>query len=270
MPELPEVETVRKVLLKRVGGKEIIDVRVIYPKVVENSPLAIELIKKQRINDIKRRGKWLIFELDDYFLLSHLRMEGRYNYRKKDEPLLKHEHITFLLDDQTELRYYDTRKFGRMELVSKKDYAKHPKLQALGPEPTQLTFAYLKERYQKKNLPIKTVLLDQNIFVGVGNIYADEILFLSKINPLKKAKDLTDEEIQKIIANTNFVLMKAIKLGGTTINTYMPEEGISGHFQNELFVHTKKDESCQICQTSISKIKVNGRGTYFCAKCQKK
>jgi formamidopyrimidine-DNA glycosylase len=141
----------------------------------------------------------------------------------------------------------------------------------LGLEPwdKSLTSDYLKDKYSRKSLPIKSVLLDQSIITGIGNIYADEILFLSKINPLKKAKDLTDKNRKDIIKNTIDVLNKAIDEGGTTIRSYTSEEGVTGLFQNNLYVHQREKELCKICNTSIIKIKVGGRGTYYCPKCQK-
>ncbi len=269
MPELPEVETVKNVLKKRILNKTIKNVNIFYHKTIaDDNELFLKKIKNQKINDIKRRGKWLLFELDNYYMLSHLRMEGKYLFRKKGEKVAKHEHVAFLLDDDTEFRYHDTRKFGRIYLVDK-DKLENSKLKNLGPEPGQITFKDLKKKYQKKTIAIKTALLDQTIFVGLGNIYADEVLFLSKINPTRKTNSLTDFEIKEIIKNTQIVLNKAIDLGGSTIKTYTPEEGVSGKFQNELLVHSKKGDNCQRCKCIIEKTKVNGRGTYYCKNCQK-
>lgn len=271
MPELPEVETVKEVLKKEILNRKIMDVHILYPSIIEY-PTTKEFQKQiigQTICDMKRRGKWLMFELDHYYLLSHLRMEGKYHIRKINDGIEKHEHISFVLDDDRELRYMDTRKFGRMHLIEKdKIYTQKP-LNELGLEPwdQNLTTSYLKEKYQKKKLPIKTVLLDQSIIVGIGNIYADEILFLSQIHPETKACDLTQSKLQKIIHYTKEVLEKAIKLGGTTIRTYESSEGVHGRFQNELLVHEQK--TCPNCKGIITKIKVGGRGTYYCMKCQK-
>lgn len=140
----------------------------------------------------------------------------------------------------------------------------------LGLEPwdDNLTSEYLLDKYKKKKLPIKSVLLDQNIIVGIGNIYADEILFLSKINPLKKCNLITKKEAENIIKYTKKVLEAAIEKGGTTIRTYSSVDGVHGLFQNELFVHGKDKNNCPICNTKIEKIKVGGRGTYYCPKCQ--
>ena len=272
MPELPEVETVKETLKKQVLNRTITNVNIYYENVIEY-PTSNEFKKQiinQKINDIKRRGKWLIFELDDYFLLSHLRMEGRYFLRKKDDEVLKHEHISFLLDNDLCLRYLDTRKFGRMHLIKKDELLTRKPICELGLEPwdENLDYNYLKEKYKTRKLPIKTVILDQSIIVGIGNIYADEILFLSKINPFKKCNELNDEELKQIIINTKIVLEKAIKAGGTTIRTYESSEGVHGRFQQELLVHGKENSNCPICNETILKTRIGGRGTYYCPKCQ--
>lgn len=273
MPELPEVETVKETLKRQILNRKIVDVNIYYNNIIEY-PTVTEFKKQiinQTINDIKRRGKWLMFELDNYYLLSHLRMEGRYFIKNKTDKILNHEHVSFTLDNNLQLRYLDTRKFGRMHLIKKEEVLTRKPLNELGLEPwdENLTTDYLKEKYKSKKLPIKTVILDQSIIVGIGNIYADEILFLSCINPLTQACNLNDKELDKIIANTQKVLEKAIKYGGTTIRTYESSEGVHGRFQQELLVHNKNNELCPKCNESILKIKVGGRGTYFCPKCQK-
>lgn len=212
-----------------------------------------------------------MFELDDYILFSHLRMEGKYNIRKLGSPYDKHEHVSLIFDDDTELRYRDTRKFGRMLLIKKEEASQRKPLIELGLEPwdDKLTVEYLKGKFSTRKLPIKTVILDQGIVVGIGNIYADEILYMSRINPEKRANMLNKIELQNIIDNTKIVLEKAIKLGGTTIRTYTSSEGVHGRFQNELLVHNKEKEPCLSCGEKIIKIKVGGRGTYYCPNCQK-
>ena len=270
MPELPEVETVKETLKKQILNQKILDVVVNYPNIIERPSLEefIKKIKNQTIIDIKRRGKWLLFELNDYYLLSHLRMEGKYYIKNFDDEVTRHQHVIFKFKD-FELRYNDTRKFGRMYLLDKKDAYSQKPLNELGYEPWDLNLNndYLKEKYKTKKLPIKTVLLDQSIVVGIGNIYADEVLYLSKINPYKSCNLLTDKELNNIIKNTKIVLEKAIKLGGTTIKSYTSSEGVHGRFQNELLVHTK--ETCPNCHKKITKVKINGRGTYYCEECQK-
>lgn len=269
MPELPEVETVKETLKKEVLNKVINDCIVYYDNIIAYPDVEAfkTSIKNQHINDIERRGKFLLFKLDDYYLLSHLRMEGRY-YIKHNEPKLKHEHVRFILDDK-ELRYIDTRKFGRMYLIPKDQIYNMKPLNELGLEPwdNNLTVDYLKSKYKNKKLPIKTVLLDQSIITGIGNIYDDEILFLSKINPYTKACDLKNKDLFNIINNTRIVLEKAIKLGGTTIRSYESSEGVHGLFQNELLVHG--NDTCPTCNTKLAKEHINGRGTYYCKKCQK-
>ena len=272
MPELPEVETVKEALKRKILNRKIVDVNVLYNNIVEYPKVTSfkEEIINETISDIKRRGKWLVFVLDNYYLLSHLRMEGKYNIKNKDEEITKHEHVIFYLDDNTSLRYNDTRKFGRMYLIKKEDFLTCKPIKDLGLEPfsNELTKEYLKEKYKKLNKPIKTVILDQSIIVGIGNIYADEILFLSRINPLTLASELDDNDLDNIIKYTKEVLSSAIKSGGTTIRSYTSEEGVHGRFQQNLLVHTK--EICPVCNNKIEKIKVGSRGTYYCSNCQKK
>ena len=270
MPELPEVETVKNTLKTLILGKKIKNVNVIYPNIIEY-PTTLEFKKElinEKINDIKRRGKWLIFELDNYYLLSHLRMEGKYVIRNIGDEYNKHEHIEFIFYDNTTLRYKDTRKFGRMYLYKKEEAFYKKPLNELGLEPfdKNLSVDYLKKKMKNKKLPIKTLLLDQSIMVGLGNIYVDEVLFLSKINPLEKVINLKDKDYQNIIDNSKKVLKKAIEFGGTTIKSYESSEGVHGNFQSELLIHGK--EICPICEERIKKIRVGGRGTYYCTKCQ--
>jgi formamidopyrimidine-DNA glycosylase len=273
MPELPEVETVKETLKQNVLNKKIKDISIYWDNIIEY-PIKSEFIndiKEQTITDIKRRGKWLMFELNDYYLMSHLRMEGKFFFRTKGDNLNKHEHVVILFEDNTELRYQDTRKFGKMHLIKKEEINNRKPLIDLGLEPfdNDLTIEYLKNKYRNKKLPIKTVLLDQSIITGIGNIYANEILFLSKINPLTKANELNDNNLKDIIKNTQEVLNEAIKKGGTTIRSYTSKEGVTGLFQHELFIHGREKEQCKICNSTIEKIKVNGRGTYYCPNCQK-
>ena len=270
MPELPEVETVKNTLKKQILKKKIKDIKVLYDGIIASD---INFFKQniigQEFIDIKRRGKFLIFELNDYYLVSHLRMEGKYFIKPISEEINKHEHVIFYFDDET-LRYHDTRKFGKMYLVTKDKLYTDTPLINIGYEPwdEKLDSKYLQEKYHN-NIAIKTNLLDQNVLTGIGNIYADEILFMSKINPLKKGKDLSVDDCNNIISNTKKVLEAAIKKGGTTIRSYTSSLGVTGHFQGDLLVHNKEGEKCRICQNTIIKIKVNGRGTYYCPNCQR-
>ena len=270
MPELPEVETVKETLKKQILKKKIKSVKIYYDGIIATN---LDEFKKNIINqefiDIKRQGKYLIFELNDYYLVSHLRMEGKFFIKSHDDEILKHEHVIFDLGDVT-LRYHDTRKFGKMHLVKKDRLYLDTPLAHIGLEPwdKKLTPLYLKEKYCQ-NKAIKTLLLDQDILTGIGNIYADEILFMSRINPNVKGKDLKEKDCDNIIKNTQVVLEAAIKKGGTTIRSYTSSLGVTGHFQGDLLVHNREGENCKECGSIILKIKVNGRGTYYCPTCQK-
>lgn len=269
MPELPEVETVRRVLKKEVQGKQILSASVYWQNIIAYPEVGEfeNKIRNQTIKNIERYGKWLMFELSNYYLLSHLRMEGKYFIKDKDIQKTKHEHVIFHFDDGTDLRYNDTRKFGKMYLLNKDEVYDVKPLSELGLEPwdKKLTKEYLKQKFHKK--PIKTELLDQSIIVGIGNIYADEILFMSKINPKNIAANLSKKDCQNIIDNTRKILSEAIENGGTTIKSYTSSEGVHGRFQSHLLVHTKTD--CPVCHRKIEKATIGGRGTYYCKICQK-
>jgi len=274
MPELPEVETVRNVLKNWVIGKTIKDVDIFYNRVIEN--MNFDIFKKkiinQKINDIDRKGKYLLFVLDDYILLSHLRMEGKY-YLVKDELLdektNKHKIISFILDDSSSLLYHDVRKFGRMKLLDKNNYLEDESLKKVGKEPFEITSIELYEKIKLSNKPIKELLLDQSNIAGLGNIYVDEVLFVSKIHPLRKGKEVSEKECEVIVENSIKVLNKAIELGGSTIKSYHSGNKVDGRFQNELNVYGKKGTKCPCCSTPIEKTVVGGRGTHYCPKCQK-
>ena len=271
MPELPEVETVKETLKRQILNETIDHVTVYYEPIVAY-PTAkefMEQLKGQKIETIQRRGKWLLFILSNNILLSHLRMEGRYYLKDKKEIPTKHDHVVFSFSSGKELWYRDTRKFGRMYLYEKENINNKKPINELGLEPWDqaLTPTYLKEKLKQKQIPIKTVLLDQSIVVGCGNIYADEVLFLSKIHPLTKANSLTEEKLAIVIQSIQTVLEKAIHLGGTTIKSYESSEGVHGRFQNELAIHGR--DYCTVCKGEVTKITVGGRGTYYCTNCQK-
>ena len=272
MPEIAEVETVRNTLKKRILNKRIKKVEVYYEPMIESD---IDAFKKNLVGasfiDIKRRGKWLIFETEKYYLLSHLRMEGKYFIKDKQEIKDKHEHVIFTFIDDTTLRYADTRKFGRMNLILKTeiDNTECIKKQGLEPGDKKLTADYLLKKFEKKQLPIKTVLLDQTIISGLGNIYANEVLFAAGINPLTKACNLTKEDCERIVKRAAEIIEAAIKMGGTTIRSYTSSLGVTGKFQQNLKVHKREKEKCLVCGTAIENIKVGGRSTYFCPNCQK-
>lgn len=274
MPELPEVETVRKTLQRLVNGKTIRDVDVFYDKIVRN--VTVEEFRNkltdQTIQNFKRYGKHLLIEFEDFYLISHLRMEGKYFIKHTDSPKDKHEHIIFYFTDGETLRYHDTRKFGTMDIIPKEELYTNSPLTKLGFEPfePEMTTTYLYNKLKHKSIAIKSALLDQTIIVGLGNIYVDETLFRSKLHPETKSNRITKKDTEKIIESSKQVLQKAVDLGGTTIRSYTSSLGVTGRFQNELQVHMNEGEPCPICTTTIEKIKVNGRGTYYCPSCQKR
>ena len=249
MPELPEVETVVRTLEKRLKNRKIEKVEVIYEPIITGNPTSFKRkLKGQHFKKFSRRGKFLLFYMDDVLFVSHLRMEGKYYIQDKDEPRDKHMHIIFHLDNGKELRYRDTRKFGRMELCP-------------------LDTKYVLDVCKTRSIPIKSLLLDQHFIAGIGNIYADEILFASRIKPMKPSNKITKKDAELIIEHTRRILEDAIKAGGTTIRSYTSSLGVSGRFQLSCMVHTK--EVCQICKSKILVKYIGGRSSYYCPKCQK-
>ena len=268
MPELPEVETVRRTLLNVIKDQQIMDIDVLYPNIIQTDRATFKkTIQYQTIHDIKRKGKFLLFILDTHVMVIHLRMEGKF-YIKKHEPILKHEHIIFKLTDDMELRYHDVRKFGTIHLLPKNSYDNMEPLKRVALEPKDMDPLTFYQTIKHRRTTIKQALLNQEIIAGLGNIYVDETLFLSHIHPLRKTHDIHEVEAKKILDAATNVLDKAVKLGGTTIRSYTSSLGIHGRFQNELNVHMRKGEPCPICGELIIKMKVGGRGTYVCPRCQ--
>lgn len=272
MPELPEVETVRRGLEELLIGKTIAAVTVYYPPLVKNVTVEAfcEALKQQTFRSIARHGKYLIFIMDNIVWLSHLRMEGRYHLRALKERT-KHEHVVFTLTDGECLFYHDTRKFGTMHLFYTVDVAAIkalPPLTQVGPEPFDplLTGETLKERIRTSKRPVKGVLLDQTIISGLGNIYVDEVCFRCKLDPQTPIDRLSVPMLSDLIAQSRAVLTAAIAAGGTTIRTFVSSKQIHGRFQNSLLVHQQK--LCPNCGGLIEKIRVAGRGTFWCRVCQ--
>lgn len=274
MPELPEVETVRQTLLNQIKGETIKNIKVIYSKILENTSVDVFTRKLigQKLQDILRYGKYLIFIFDSVSVISHLRMEGKFFIKNNNDLIELHEHIIFEFESTRQLRYHDTRKFGKMVLLETTDFSeimKYPSLGKLGPEANTIIDAkYFYDKVSKLKTPIKTVLLDQTIISGIGNIYADEICYLSKLHPLTLACNLTIKDAENIVKNSKIVLDEAILCGGTTIRSYTSSLGVTGRFQQKLHVHSREAEECGECKTKIRKIFVGGRGTYYCSSCQ--
>lgn len=270
MPELPEVQTVLDTLELQIKDRKINQVIVLYSRMIESD---LEQFKNdlvgQHFREFKRRGKYLLFEMDDLCLVSHLRMEGKYYLKQSNEEINKHTHIIFRLDDGRDLRYNDVRKFGKMYLTEiKSDYKI---FRNLGVEPFSEDFnlEYCKAYLNKSRKVIKQDVLNQSFISGIGNIYADEIVFAIRKNPMTASSTLTDDDILNLIKETRRILTSAIKDGGTTIRSYTSSLGVSGKFQLNLMVHQRENQPCKICRTPIIKTKVKGRGTYYCPKCQK-
>ena len=267
MPELPEVETVLRTLEGLIQGEKIADIDVYNEKITGDPEAFRASLTGQRFRRFLRRGKYLLFEMDDCTLMSHLRMEGKYYVYETKTPKAKHTHVIFTFESGRQLHYNDVRQFGRMEVLAKReDYSD---FHDLSPEPLSEEFneSYLAEKLAQGKRPMKEVLLDQSVFAGVGNIYADEILFDAKIHPLTAQDRLNGNEIATIVSSTKKILSKATEAGGTTIRSYTSSLGVTGLFQLSLAVHEQK--ACPLCGTEIRRIRVSGRSTYYCPSCQK-
>lgn len=274
MPELPEVETVRRTLEQLVIGKTIENVQVFWPKIIKKPADVAEfvtLLQGQTIREMGRKGKFLIFYLDDVALVSHLRMEGRYAVAESKDPYDKHTHVIFAFTDGTELRYRDVRKFGTMHLFPIGTEFDHLPLSQLGPEPFSAEFSnpYFEKALAKTSRNIKAVLLDQTLVTGLGNIYVDEALFRAKIHPERLANSLSKHEISHLRKEIIATLSNAVEKGGSTIRSYVNSQGEMGMFQLELNAYAQEGKPCKNCGTLMEKIKVAGRGTHICPKCQK-
>ncbi|HCM90290.1 MULTISPECIES: DNA-formamidopyrimidine glycosylase [Vagococcus] len=272
MPELPEVETVRKGLENLVKGKTIENVAVYWPRIIETpfvDEFKINLIG-ETIENVERRGKYLIFKLTHFDMISHLRMEGKFEYHSSEDALLKHSHVVFHFNDNTELRYLDVRKFGRFVLFPKDTANEYKGLKKLGPEPVASEFdltMFMKE-LKKKKKSIKPLLLDQILVTGLGNIYVDEALFRAQIHPEQEANTLNQAEVKRLHREIIAVLGEAVEAGGTTIRSYKNALGDAGSFQVSLLVYGQNGESCPRCGSEILKKKVAQRGTHYCPICQ--
>ncbi len=272
MPELPEVECVCRYLKSNLLGKKINNTIINYPEMIMcDTSYFISNTKGSTILDIYRKGKFIIFELDNQkYLLTHLRMEGKFFYEDANSITNPHIHVIFDFNDKF-LYYQDTRKFGRMYLKNEEDLLNTEPLTNVGPDPFLVEeMKCYEEIYNKikvKRKTIKETLLDQSIVSGLGNIYVDEVLFRASISPLRISSSITLDDIIEIIGISCDVFSKSIALGGTTIKSFTSSKNHIGHYQDYLLIHTK--QICPICKNKIKVIKVGGRGTYFCEVCQK-
>lgn len=275
MPELPEVETVRRSLIPVVLHKPIQAVEIRYARILQQiseADFQAALVGNEFV-DLSRRGKYLIFHLAERWeLVAHLRMTGRLIYVSNDQiPLAKHTSAIFHFGSLGQLRFEDVRKFATLDLVSKGNYEQIKGLFNLGVEPlsADFTFESFRKLLQGRTAKIKGLLLNQAIIAGLGNIYADESLFAAKIHPERQAGSLTKQEAQRLHAEIISVLQDAIANQGTTFRDYRTGYGQEGSFQNKLHIYGKKGELCPHCQTAIEHMKVAGRTSHYCPRCQR-
>jgi len=270
MPELPEVETVRKVLEPRLKGQKIIDITILKKRIIKgDEKFFITSLVGATFSHINRIGKYLLFFFDrDVVLVSHLRMEGKYIEVKQGEELSRFARIVFTLADGRRLCYDDSRQFGTMELSNKASYLQLASLKKLGPEPFVAEANAVYERLRKSSRPIKETLLDQTIMTGLGNIYADEVLFLSQLHPQFPSNLVSLSKVEEIIKHSITVLNQAILAGGSTVRSYSAGNGITGDFQSHLNAYGREYEECYTCGQKMKKIFVGGRGSTYCPHCQ--
>ena len=289
MPELPEVEVVKRSLTRKVQNLIIQKVN------IKDSKLRYHIDKNKfrkitglRIKKIERKSKFLLFFLNKNFIMMvHLGMTGKFFFVDRKNTKLKtsfyynidykkeqkYDRVEFILNKNQKLIYNDVRKFGFIKLLSDKKYKNNFHLKHLGPEPLKNTFnyTYFKNYIKGRSRVIKDILMDQKFVSGLGNIYANEILFLSKVKPSRKVKNLKEFELKKIINFTKEVLKNAIELGGSSIKDFSSSNGKKGSFQQHFNVYGKKGATCPntTCKSIIVKSSISNRSTFFCNNCQK-
>lgn len=273
MPELPEVETIRRTLAKHVNNLKIEEVVLFWPSAVSGweDKTFETLVTGRRIQSIERRGKYLLIMLDDDLtLIAHMRMTGRLNYFSETTLPEKHTHVVFRLE-QGELHFSDTRKFGRIQAIPTPLCICKSSLQKLGPEPLEEEFtpAVLKERFGKKKVLLKAALLDQTVLAGMGNIYVDEALFLAGLSPERRVDSLSEQEILKLQQAIQTVLQAGIDARGTSFRDYRDANGEKGEFERALQVYGRGGEPCQVCGQALERKRLAGRTTVFCSRCQR-
>ncbi len=272
MPELPEVETTRRGLLAAIGGKRITKVEVRRHDL--RTPVPKRLVKAvtgTRITDIRRRAKYLLMDLDSgETLLAHLGMSGSFRIEKEKNYNTKtHDHVVLTLENGVLAVFHDPRRFGLIELMKPGEEGTHSLLIHLGPEPLSKDFSvkYLAAQLARRKGPIKPTLMDQKLVVGVGNIYASESLFLSKIHPFIPSRDVAKKS-PDIITAIRTTLEAAITSGGSTLRDYVGASGEGGYFQHRFQVYGRDGKPCFECGTTIETAVQTGRATYWCPECQ--
>ncbi len=286
MPELPEVETVRQGLNQATRGQIIVGGDVLLARTIAHPPVIDTFLAGLRgaaILDWHRRGKYLLAELVEPgcfgaaakpagWLGVHLRMTGQLLWLNADEPVQKHTRVRLFLAPDRELRFVDQRTFGHMWWVSPQESLEVviPGLQVLGPEPLSKNFSvdYLVGQIAHRRRPVKSALLDQALVAGVGNIYADEALFLSGIRPETLCTDLSLEQVQQLHAAVIQVLQASIAAGGTTFSSFLNVQGINGNYGGVAWVYNRQGQPCRRCATPIQRLRLGGRSAHFCPQCQ--
>lgn len=272
MPELPEVETLKNSLESKLIGLVIkkVEFKRDNLRYKLSADLADQIVNTNIIN-VRRRAKYLIIDFNNnHSLIVHLGMSGRFTLQPNNYEVKKYDHVVFNLSNNEKLIFNDTRRFGmiysfRTELLEKDFFANL----ALEPLSDSFELQYLKSKLMNKKVPIKNLLMDNRIVVGVGNIYASESLHLAKIHPDKFGKDLNDDEIKNLIAAVKNVLSKAIIAGGTTLKDFVNGDNKPGYFTQQLMIYARDGQECLSCSSSIIKTKHSGRSTFYCEICQK-
>lgn len=281
MPELPEVELIKRQLEKYLVGHTISDVEVRYGKKFEGNP---KDIIGGKVVKIRRFGKAQSIDLDNGFsILIHIKLTGQLIYRGpnlrrvvkisekiKDGLEGKHTHIIFILDRRGKLYYNDVRKFGWIKIINSSKLKGESFIKKLGPEPLRdLTQKKFQDTVKSTKRNIKTLLMDQTKLSGVGNIYANDALWLAQIMPTKESRKLGNEEIKKLFKAIESVLREGLRRGGASELSFVTPDGKEGEYQKHTLVYGKEGEKCRRCKSEIKKIKLSGRGTYYCSYCQK-
>lgn len=275
MPELPEVETVRRGLALKMSGRRILRADLRRPDLRRPFPAALAArLEGAQIGGLGRRGKYILIELDaDGLLLLHLGMSGRVTAGSAALPEAKHDHVVLTLDDGTVIRFNDPRRFGLLDYVKRGAEAAHPLLAGLGPEPLEAEFnaAYLAATLAGKMTPIKSALLDQRIVAGLGNIYVCEALFRAAISPRRLARSIGHGRVERLVAGIRSVLSEAIVAGGSSLRDYVQADGELGYFQHQFAVYNREGQPCPGCDcgSGVRRIVQSGRSTFFCPKRQR-
>ncbi|HYF34546.1 MAG TPA: bifunctional DNA-formamidopyrimidine glycosylase/DNA-(apurinic or apyrimidinic site) lyase [Prosthecobacter sp.] len=271
MPELPEVETTLRGVSPHLIGRKIKEMIVRDRRLRWPVSGNLHDLEGCRVESGRRRGKYLLFKTRAGTLMIHLGMSGALRITDPATPWRKHDHVALTLDSGKQLRFHDPRRFGVVFLVAG-DVAEHPLLASLGPEPLEEEFSaeHLKAVCKGRAAPIKAVIMDSRMVVGVGNIYACEALFMAGIHPQAAAGKVTGPRLAKLAQAIREVLLASIEMGGTTLRDFLNEKGEPGYFAQALRVYDREGEPCRVCGATIKRIVMSNRSTFFCPKCQKR